>query len=953
MGRPRLAVIRRRLDSGVLPLSFLLVVGAPVQGAPDSTAGPPSAGISHALARARAATISGVHYDLAFDITARDSAVGQVEIRFRRSGRSDGILDFRGRRLGWVSVNGAPLDDPRLVHGHLILPARTLREGENTLTAGFVADIAPSGASIIRTDDASDGATYLYTLLVPADANQLFPCFDQPDLKGRLRLSITAPAEWSVVANGSAVSSDTSGARVTTSFAPTPPISTYLMAFAAGPWRRRAGTVDGRAITAYVRRSRAREADLDTLIALNGRALKWMERYFGRPYPFAKFDLVLAPAFPFGGMEHPGAVFYSEDAFIFRERPTLPRRLARYSTILHEAAHQWFGDLVTMRWFDDLWLKEGFATFMAAKALADLEPDADAWKTFYLGNKPAAYGVDRTEGTRPLWQALDNLDQAKSNYGAIVYNKAPAVLKQLEYLVGDRGFQRGVQTFLRRYAFANADWRDLLGAIGAAAGRPLERFGRDFMLRPGMPVVQQRVEIQGGKIARLALIQRPARALSGRRPWVERTEVLLAYAAGAPVRIPVELRDSVTDVPPARGLPAPDYVFANAGDYGYFLLLLDSASVAVLERGALGKVEDNLLRAMLWGALWDQVRAYRLQPEHFTRLVLRELPNERDEQILPVLIGRLGRTVEAYLEPESRRELQPEVERVLRDGADDRRLSYGLRKAYSDGFIALAGSPAGIAGLDSLLGGDSVAGEPLKDPTRWSAVTRLLVLGAASAERRFSEQERRDTTPDGRRRAFIAAAGRPSAATKRTYFTRWFADSTLNEEWATGSLGPFNALEQQPLTFPWLEPALDSLPYIQAHRRIFFLESWLGAFLQGQTSDSALALVRGWLDRHPGLPPDLRRKVLQHMDELERTLGVRRGGRAEGRTDGRTVGRSGGGSEGRGGGSWGYLTTPGETLVVPDRGPSVPSSVRPSDPPTLRLRPMTAIARDPGLHAGN
>ncbi len=200
----------------------------------------------------------------------------------------------------------------------------------------------------------------------------------------------------------------------------TRPISTYLIAFAAGPWQRLISTEGGRTISAYVRRSRAGEADLDTLLALNRRALEWMERYYGTPFPFEKLDFVLAPAFPFGGMEHPGAIFYSEDRFIFRERPTQPQRLARLSTILHEVAHQWFGDLVTMRWFDDLWLKEGFATFMAAKALADIDPSADAWKTFYLGVKPPAYAVDQTAGTRPLWQALDNLDQAKSNYGAIV-----------------------------------------------------------------------------------------------------------------------------------------------------------------------------------------------------------------------------------------------------------------------------------------------------------------------------------------------------------------------------------------------------------------------------------------------------------------------------------------------------------------------------------------------------
>jgi aminopeptidase N len=869
-------------------------------------------GVSHALARHRARTLRDVRYDLALDLVPLDSAIGRVTVRFNRLDQGDAILDYRGRRLASAEVNGRPLPSNAAHQGHLVIPAAELRRGENRVRLDFIADVAPSGASIIRSHDPTDGRDYLYTLLVPADASQLFPCFDQPDLKARVRLAVTAPAGWTVVSNGATASTDTAGRRVTTRFAETRPISTYLIAFAAGPWQRASAVVSGRTITAYVRRSRAGEADLDTLLALNGRALRWMEHWFGRPYPFGKFDFVLAPAFPFGGMEHPGAVFYSEDGFIFRERPTLPRRLARFSTILHEVAHQWFGDLVTMRWFDDLWLKEGFATFMATKALAALEPDAGAWKTFYLGNKPSAYAVDQTPGTRPLWQALDNLDQAKSNYGAIVYNKAPSVLKQLDHLVGDSAFQLGVRRFLELHAYGSADWRDLLGAIGSAAGRPLDRFGRDFMLRPGVPVVEQRVSVRDGRIARLALAQTPAvprrvldAALGGDSsgspapqpdkppraagskdaatpaveasdaPWTERTEVLLAYRDRPPVRIPVELSDTLTVISAAAERPAPEYVFANAGDYGYFLLLLDSSSVRALESGAVGRVRDGLLRAMLWGGLWDQVRAARLPPERFARLVLRELPAEADEQIVPVLLARLGRAVAAYLGPERRAAIQPALERVLWSEAEDSGRPYGLRKACTDAFIELAATPNGLRRLEGLLAADSVAGEPLREPTRWDIVTRLLELGAAGSDRLYAEQSRRDTTADGRRRAFIAAAARPSAATKREYFTRWFADSSLSEQWASGSLGPFNSLDQQALTLPYLRPALDSLPFIQAHRRIFFLESWLGAFLRGQTGQPALETVRGWLADHPGLALDLRRKVLQHADELDRTVRIR------------------------------------------------------------------------------
>jgi aminopeptidase N len=829
------------------------------------------------------------------------------------------ILDFRGRRLTRAAANGHAIPGLTPKNGHIIVPAHVLASGRNVLSFDFVADIAPSGASIIRAHDPTDGSDYLYTLLVPSDAHQLFPCFDQPDLKARVRLTLTAPQAWSVIANGSAISSDTTSDRITTRFAETRPISTYLIAFAAGPWRHASLKRDGRNITAYVRRSRASEADLDTLLALNARALEWMERYFGRPFPFEKFDFVLAPAFPFGGMEHPGAVFYSEDRFIFRERPTLPQRLARFSTILHEVAHQWFGDLVTMRWFDDLWLKEGFATFMAAKALADLDPSADAWKTFYLGNKPAAYAVDQTAGTRPLWQELGNLNQAKSNYGAIVYNKAPSVLKQLEYLVGDWAFQRGVRRFLQRYAYANATWRDLLGSIGQVAGRSLTSFGQEFMLRAGMPLVEQRLVVSDGRISRLELRQHPAVsssagivALSGAKgacpkawplrvaqrdnelagcaqsdplpTWIERTEVLFAYYDQPAVRIPVELRGGVTEVAAARGRPAPELVFANARDYGYFLLLLDSTSVRSLENGALHRVDDAFLRAMLWGALWDQVRGYRMAPERFVRLALRELPHETDEQLVPVVLARMERAVTAYLDRDAREAIQSEVEKVLWQGAGNTTESYGVRKAYVDAFIALAASADGLGKLAGVLSADSVAGEPLRDPTRWDVVTRLLELNAPEARARLAQQAKRDTTVDGQRLRFIAGAGEPSTETKRVYFTRYFADSTLNEDWASGSLGPFNALEHQELTFPYLAPALDSLPFIQTHRRIFFLETWLAAFLRGQTSDSALGIVHRYLESHPRLPIDLRRKVLQHMDELARTVRIRE--RADGAASG-------------------------------------------------------------------
>ena len=858
----------------VPPLLLLAPLAGPLPaqsgGVSDSLAGP---GVSAALAEYRASRVADVRYALDLDVTASDTARGRVVVRFTSRG-GDAILDFRGPRLERVVVNGRGAAGASWNGAHLRIPAASLRDGENEVSAEFAALVAPSGASIIRYRDAADGAHYLYTLLVPADANQLFPCFDQPDLKARVTLALTTPAGWTAVANGALASRDSSAGGVRHRFRETEPISTYLVAFAAGPWAVVRDTSEGRAIAMYVRRSRAAEAEADSLIAQNARAARWLEEYFARPFPFAKLDFVLAPAFPFGGMEHPGAIFYSEERFVFRERPTTVQRIGRANTIYHEIAHQWFGDLVTMRWFDDLWLKEGFSTYMAAKMQAALDPSSDAWKTFYLRNKPPAYEVDVTAGTTPVWQSLANLDQAKSNYGPIVYNKAPAILKQLEHLVGEDAFRRGLRDFLQRHAYANATWRDLLDAIGAAAGRPLDAWGEQFVLRPGVPLLEARPRLAGDTIVALDVLQRPADSLSGDAPWPQRVELLLGYGAAPDVRLSVELARRETAVPGAAGRPRPDFVFPNAGDHGYGVVLLDAASARWIERH-LGEVDDALLRAMLWGAMWDLVREARLSPERWVALAVRELPRERDEQIAAATLPRLVRATRAYLEPARRDALLPAVERMLRAAATDSARPYGIRKAHLDALVAAAGTRASLAWLDTLLDEAAVAGEPLRAPTRWSIVTTLVGRGYPTASRRLAAETRRDTTSDGARRAFVAGAAWADSVVKRSYFERWFADSALVEDWATASLGAFNAVEQERLTRTWLAPALDSLPWIQRNRRIFFLGAWLDAFLGGQAEPAAERIVDGWLARHPDLAPDLRRKVLQYADELRRTVRIR------------------------------------------------------------------------------
>lgn len=828
-------------------------------------------GISRQLAARRATQIRNVHYALSLDVTSRDTARGSSIATFDLRQAGDVILDFRGPALANVEVNGRIASDVVFNGTHLRIPAKLVHAGTNRVATTFSALIAPAGASIIRFHDETDNQDYLYTLLVPSDANALFPCFDQPDIKARLALRLVTPGDWTALANGLTRDVQRANGQATYTFAESDPLPTYLFAFAAGPWTRFTG--GPRHTHLFVRASRAGEVEVDSLQQQVGSALASLAAYFGVPYPFQQFQYLLAPAFPFGGMEHPGVTMFNEESFIYREPPTLNQRLGRRATIYHEVAHQWFGDDVTMRWFDDLWLKEGFATYMAAK-MQEREGLPNPWLSFYLRNKPAAYDVDQTRGTTPVWQQLGNLDQAKSNYGAIVYNKAPGILKQLNYLVGDSAFRAGVHDFLVAHPYGNATWQDLLIAIGRAAHRPLLDWGRQYILRPGMPVLEQRIELREGRIARLVLVQHAAQPLSGRGVWPLKTQLVLWRAGGRPVLLPVNVTAETTTVAAATGRPAPDFVFANANDNAYALVMLDPRSAGWLLKH-IGSVDDDFLRAMLWGALWDAVRDARVAPVDFIATALRELPSEKDEQIAAGIVSRLARATSTYLSAAQRDSVGPRVEDALLRGASDSATVYGIRKNELDAYIDVSTTPAATARLAAWLDSTSAAGMALRQPTRWSIVTTLVARNAANAEQRLHSETLRDSTTGGRRRAFVAGAARPTEENKREYFERYFRDASLNEDWVTASLRAFNSPEQAALTQKYLVPALDTLPWIQRNRRIFFLGSWLGAFIGGQRSPEALALIDDFLTRHPTLPADLRQKILQTRDDLERTVRIR------------------------------------------------------------------------------
>jgi aminopeptidase N len=635
-------------------------------------------------------------------------------------------------------------------------------------------------------------------------------------------------------------------------------------------------TVRGRPVRLFLRRSRLAEADADAILAENIASLRWLERYFDMRFPFAKLDLLLAPAFPFGGMEHVGLIFYNESRFIFREEPTESQLFARAATIHHEIAHQWFGDLVTMAWFDDLWLKEAFATFAGTLAQDALHPDVGAWARFHLRTKPPAYVMDATSGTTPVWQELPNLDAAKGNYGPIVYNKAPSVLRQLELVVGADRFRDGVRLFLRRHAYGAATWQDLLTAIGEAAGRDLSAFGQAHILRAGIPVVETRLHNDRGRIAELALSQRPARMLPGDHggPWPMAVRVRLGYERRADVVLDVAFDEARTVIAAAAGLPAPDYVLVNDGDHAYAIFLLEPRSATWLLANA-GSIPDRLQRAMAWTGLWELVREGRLPPDRFVLAALDALPWEGDEAIADAIISRTLHALDRYIGGDRGLALSGRFEALLAARADAP-LPHGLRKGSLDALVGRARTAVGADVLrEYLMEGRLYHGEPLGQASRWAAVRRLLAMGHPTGWPLYEAEVLRDTTPEGPRSAFVAGAAVPAAETKHHYYTRYFHDETLNEEWVTASLVAFNEPLHARLTLPYLTPALEAAEWLRDHRRIFFLPGWIDSFVAAHHTPEALAAVDAFLAANPELPADVTRRVLQARDELERTVRIR------------------------------------------------------------------------------
>lgn len=830
----------------------------------------PQAGVPLDVATRRAAMVSNLRYSLDLSIPGALSSplTGFTTLRFDLKDASVPlVIDFEpspstslgtGRdHVTSVDANG----HTAFVYsnGHIVIPAASLTAGANTVRIAFTA----GDASLNRNAD------FLYTLFVPARARLALPVFDQPDLKGRWTVALEHPAQWQSAANGAEVSRTISADRATVTFAETQPLPTYLVAFIAGDFKVETAERNGRAFRMFHRETDAAKVarNRDAIFDLHARALEFLERYTAIPYPFGKFDFVAIPAFQFGGMEHAGKILYNASGLLLDESATQNQLLGRASVISHETAHMWFGDLVTMRWFNDVWMKEVFANFMAAKIVNPSFPAVNHDLRFLLSNYPSAYEVDRTAGANPIRQQLENLNEAGSMYGAIIYQKAPVVMRHLEAILGEDNFRDGLREYLKAHAFANATWSDLINVLDARTPMDLQAWSRVWVEQPGRPTIETILEVQRGEIQRLAFRQRD----SWNRNLVWPQQLRAALGGHAPQQsIAVELTGREVEVPQAKGQPTPRFVLPNGGGWAYGDFVLDKITLAYLTMN-LPEIADPLTRGSAWVSLWDSLLDGRVTPDSFLDLAFRALPRETDEQMTSRILGYASNTWWRFLDQGQRTARAARFESLLREGLSQ--ASTPSQKASWFGALRnVSLTPGTIGWLRHVWEKkENITGLTLAENDYTSLALELAVRQVDGWSDVLKTQLGRIENPDRKARfQFIMPAISADPAER----DRWFqslkdVNNRRREPWVLDGLNYLHHPLRADASKKYVQPSLEMLWDIQKTGDIFFPKRWLDATFSGHQTKDAADIIRVFVKGLPaGYPERLKNITLQSADEL-------------------------------------------------------------------------------------
>ncbi|MEU6676044.1 aminopeptidase N [Streptomyces sp. NPDC046853] len=846
----------------------------------------PGENLSRDEAQERAALLSVDGYEVFLDLR---SAIGGSD-QEPRTFRSVTTIRFRSAEPGAasfadliapsvtaVSLNGKDLDPSEVFDGARI----TLEDlaAENELVVDAQCAYSRTGEGMHRFVDPEDGEVYLYTQYEPADSRRVFANFEQPDLKAPFRFEVQAPEGWTAWSNGSGELVDG-----VWKFAETKPISTYITAVVAGPYHYVTdsysrtfddGTTLEIPLGALCRKGLAKYFDADDVFLVTKQGLDFFHDNFDYPYPFGKYDQAFVPEYNLGAMENPGCVTFREE-YIFRGKVTTASYERRANVILHEMAHMWFGDLVTMRWWDDLWLKESFADFMGTFSMVEATRFTNGWITFANNRKAWAYRADQLPSTHPVTADIRDLEDAKLNFDGITYAKGASVLKQLVAYAGRDAFLEGARRYFKRHAYGNTRLGDLLSVLEETSGRDMAAWSQAWLQTAGVNSLTPQVLLNAeGRITELSVIQEAAESHPELRPHRVAVGLYRRTPDGGLTRYAraeVDVDGPRTVVSGLAGEEAPELVLVNDDDLTYCKIRFDENSLETL-RAHLGDITDPLARALCWSALWNLTRDALMPARDFIGLVLRFAGRESDIGVLQMLHTWADSALTFYAAPEWREE----GGRALAEGAlrELRIAEPGSQHqlTWARFFAAVASSAADLQLLQGLLAGTAkIDGLDVDQELRWSFLGPLAAHGVAD-ERVLAAELARDDTASGKRHQVRCLAARPSEAVKAQAWAAVVESDSLSNALVGATISGFGQSSQRELIAPYAPKYFAAIERLWAERSIQIgMDVVKGLFPHLQDDQSTVDAADEWLASHEGGAPALRRLVVEARDDLARSL---------------------------------------------------------------------------------
>lgn len=837
----------------------------------------PGMNITREEAADRAAVLSVDSYAIDLDLTTGESTFGSTTVvRFGSS--SPGLstfVDLVAPSIETITLNGEALD-PAVVFDGTRITLDGLRES-NILEVTATCAYSRTGQGLHRFVDPVDDEVYLYTQFETADARRVFACFEQPDLKSTYALTVTAPAAWQVVSNSPTPEPEPVRDGVARwAFEATRPMSTYIVALIAGAYHQVRDLYEGPKglvpLGVFCRQSLAEFLDSDEIFTVTKQGLGFFETLFDYPYPFGKYDQLFVPEYNAGAMENAGAVTL-RDEYVFRSRQTDAAYERRGDTILHELAHMWFGDLVTMRWWDDLWLNESFATYASVLCQAEVTRWPQAWTTFVNVEKSWAYRQDQLPSTHPISADIRDLEDVEVNFDGITYAKGASVLKQLVAWVGQDHFFEGLRRYFKRHEWSNTTLSDLLVCLSETSGRDLDSWSKEWLETAGVTTLRPAFDVDDdGKFTRFVVLQEAPDShptLRSHRLAIglyDRTTDGLTRRA----RVELDISGDRTEVPELLGQQQPDLVLVNDDDLAYAKIRLDERSLATLVQ-SIHELADPLARALCWAAAWDMCRDAEMAARDFVQLLLEGIGTEADPMALQQLL-RLGQTsVRAYTAPEHRTETALRWADGLLAHAQAAAPGSDAQLALVRGFITAASTEEHAALIKGWLDGTDVPADLEVDTDlRWSFVGQLAALGAVDLAGIEAELER-DATITGQQKAAMARAARPLAEAKEeAWDLAVHRDDTPNITQLHVIMG-MNQPDQDELLVPYRDRYFDEIEDVWARKDHEVAQNVVAGLFPHQLVDQdTVDRADAWLARER--TPALHRLVAEHRDGIARAL---------------------------------------------------------------------------------